>query len=82
MTSSTVFWKQKRESLKIVSLTFFKLQSILTRFVCGERRSSIALVHSGANLINNKFVQWLRFLLSNKRFGVLILNQFFVILPL
>ena len=50
MTSSIAFWKRKRENLKTVSLTFFKLRSILTQSICSQRPSSIVLVYLGDNL--------------------------------
>ena len=50
-------WKQ-------LALTFFKLQFILTKSICGQRHSSIVLVHWGVNLqqTSNAF----RFLLIKK----------------
>ena len=50
MTCSGVFWKRKCENLKTVSLTFLKLNSILTNSICGQRHSSIVLVQWGDNL--------------------------------
>ena len=55
MICSSEFWKRKRKNLKNVSPTFFKLQSILTLSICGQRHS---LIHSTTNW-NNIF----RFLL-------------------
>ena len=50
MTCFSAFWKWKFENLKTVSLTFFKLQSILSQSICGQRYSLIVLVHWGDNL--------------------------------
>ena len=80
MASSIAFWKQKHENLKTVGLTFFKLQSILTQSIYGQRPPSIVLVHLGDNLqlfMSNTF----RFLAIKNVSEFLIYRQIPLILP-
>ena len=67
MTCSSVFWEQKREKLKTVSQTFFKLQSIQTQSICGQRHLLVVLEHWGDNI--QQFYNTFRILLlKGKRF--------------